>query len=158
MKYRKANIYISALPPRNDNIFKKSKEVNNFLNHNMPENLKIIHHNNLSESNLSDKKHLKKESMGKFVKNMKDVMKRALGKVEGDRNRFDQLRREEHQQRDVTRTHYRHGRNSSGIHGGRIYKHERDDDARNLHSNNGDKHNSLVGVLKAFVASIQPLL
>ena len=71
MKYKMAKVFVSQLPPRNDNLNWISQNVNNLMQHSLPESLYLIDNSNITTKMLYDKKHIREDHIGMLVYNMK---------------------------------------------------------------------------------------
>ena len=77
-EYKDTNVYLSQLPPRNDNKNNKIKQLNQLLSEGTPETIHVIKHENLRIEHLHDQKHIKKNCLGLLVKNIKDKLKEVM--------------------------------------------------------------------------------
>ena len=76
MKYKMAKVFVSQLPPRNDNLNWISQNVNNLMQHSLPESLYLIDNSNITTKMLYDKKHIREDHIGMLVYNMKKQLRK----------------------------------------------------------------------------------
>ena len=78
----KGNIYLQQLPPmEKENHNKVVQELNNLIKKHSPGKINVILQDDLTIEDLHDKKHIRKRSLRKFIKNMKDVMRDVYNKT-----------------------------------------------------------------------------
>ena len=96
--YPSKEIFISQLPPRNDRLKRLTQNINDLLNNSLPESLNLVDNSRISITVLCDKKHIKKDSIGILVYNMKRAI-RSTFDIGDDRRK--EIRRQEHTYRKI---------------------------------------------------------
>ena len=85
-RYAKAKVFVSQLPPRNDNLNWISQNVNNLMKHSLPESLYLVDNSNITTKMLVDKKHIREDNIGMLVYNMKKAVRRTLNNRNNEQN------------------------------------------------------------------------
>ena len=85
--YKNADVFISQLPPRGDRLNWVCQNINTLMKDSLPESLHIIDNTNITIEMLYDKKkHIKKESIGRLVYNMKKSIRKVINNRKNEMN------------------------------------------------------------------------
>ena len=88
-KYQDVHIYISQLPPRNDEFGPSVTDLNGLIKNNTPINIHVILNENIVKEDLFDAKHIRKNKLGKLVTNMTSAMRKVTDLNRNNRPRVE---------------------------------------------------------------------
>ena len=158
-QYKKANIYISQVPPRKEQRHAVVHNLNKLIEDGASESINVVVQNELRVDHLHDERHIKRKDIGVYIKPMKDKIREILGTDLNDIQHRSQSPPSAHRGIQIGRGGSSRGGASSGRNGySREMRHEKDFETASNDEVNGtgsskfdshDKENAWKHMMKA---------
>lgn len=76
--YPVAEVMVSQITPRNDELQYRVNKINELLKNSLPQSIRLINNTNLTKDMLCDKKHIRKDDIGRLVGNIKREIRKTF--------------------------------------------------------------------------------